>query len=225
MIKKVLDKKNETITKFPEYDSSKIYVRNLVGIDRLTRDAGDTFRWVGIDNDFISSYTNSFISECQDGDVYIVDKYDGLARFLSGCREFPKVEETVVRAVLEEDEVSIDDVTSDKIYAFSKEGIFGGSDHIYKLQIGYGNEYNGFVALNASSRNYLDPIKSTDVDEHIKYHLNRGRTVYQFDTQEEFLKWSLEQITNKKFRTYSTGARAASISIPCLSKTTLEVLV
>ena len=43
--------------------------------------------------------------------------------------------------------------------------------------------------------------------------------VYQFDTQEEFFKWALEQTTDKKFKTINVVNNSRFVTIHCLEDT------
>lgn len=57
--------------------------------------------------------------------------------------------------------------------------------------------------------------------------LDRGFTVYQFDTQEEFFRWALEQITGKKFKnTYVPSCYLGIVdSFNDFTPRTVEVLI
>lgn len=198
MIKKVVDKSNKKYKKFPIYDRGKIYVYHTKGLffdgfnTRILELDGKYITINLADNDNIDTY-DTFEDACEGEEVYILSNEAELSRFIRGVRSFPKVEaEEIIK--LNTYEVSVDDVDTKKIYAYAKDG------EVYKLQIGHGGIVNGFACLNSSAGNYSSISKYTDYTDIyilIKAHLLYN-PVYQFDTQEEFLKWALEQTIGKK---------------------------
>lgn len=195
MIKKVVDKSNKKYKKFPIYDWNKIYVYHTQclcsdGFNTRILELDDAYITINLaDNNNLDTY-DTFEDACKGKEVYILSNETELSRFIGGARVFPKVEAEEI-SELNTYEVSVDDVDGDKIYAFASYG------KVYKLQIGYGNDTNGFACLDSSAFNYHNYTSSTDVTEHIKRHFPY-HTVFQFDAQEEFLKWALEQSTRYK---------------------------
>lgn len=83
----------------------------------------------------------------------------------------------------EMDYVHLDDVSSDKIYAYINNGI------VYKAQQISDVEHS-YVFLDLSC-SYIHPYKWTyiNLNAAISEALAQGYTVYQFDTFKDFLNW------------------------------------
>lgn len=197
MIKKVVDKpKVQVVKKFPEFDSSKIYINDLL---RTFIRHGSKFITTEVGNSAFcssSSYKNfeDYMSQnCSALSLYILDNQQELARFILGCREFPKVEEIeeTVGQELAEDEVSVEDMyycAGDKIVALKAPD----GDYYVMAQTGFG-KYN---AICLSSFNRLTE-ENNSFSQFLTQKIAEDYLVYQFDTQEEFLRWSLEQTTGE----------------------------
>jgi hypothetical protein len=200
-IKRVVDKtKSKVVKRFPEFNINKLYIVECS--DRL-------YKIVQNNNKFQLIVLTKSYSACSEYDtfeallevrarnkttVYILDTENDIARFIMGCREFPivqEIEETINESFTD-DEVSIEDVAKDKIY-----GLLCNYDKtICKIHQDKDDYYWYSVSLDdlnvfAGYASYLEDL--------IRENIAEGDPVYQFDTQEEFLRWSLEQVTGKKF--------------------------
>jgi len=199
-IKIVVNKpKTQTVKKFPEFDSSKIYVYETLGkpetLRQITRNFNHSFEIRELNSSKLVSEFEGFLNvlTCVATPIYILDNQQDLARFIMGCREFPKVEEikTEEELVWHPDEVSINDIDKYKIYASYIDGEINiltkeqNLSYIFKeLSHNRGNIRSGQGCMK-------------DIKKFIEIFLDEN--IYQFDTQEEFLRWSLEQVTGKKF--------------------------
>lgn len=123
--------------------------------------------------------------------VYVLNNQLDLARLIMGCRDFPPVEPVMVKE-LGEDEISVDNnyFATNKIYACCHEekvlvatqedsGVYSFRPMISRQ----GNRYTG-----AGNHENLTKLITC---------FNGFTAVYQFDTQEEFFRWSLGQVTGK----------------------------
>lgn len=200
-IKKVVNKpKVTTVKEFPKFDYGKIYVTtelfsSIEGVQILSHDKGK-FVWNDPTNT-VTFFKDSFRDAILDRVVYILDNQEQLARFILGCREFPKVEEVeeTVGQELAEDEVSVVDCINNKIYGMYVNNAFGS---IYKAHTPLNNfkNYYEFISLSDCMSRYTT---SKSLKELLLVHIDEDDTeIYQFDTQKEFLQWAYEQTTGKK---------------------------
>ena len=203
-IKKVVDKP-KTVKKFPEFDSSKIYVVEYKNIKddlcRINVFKGEFIvTWIGRTKNtaYRSASFEGIIKRAVDNigsninSIYILNNQQELARFIMGCREFPKLEEIEVGEELAEDEVSVEDSDVNKIYALK--GVAGS---LYKAHsLSFRDESFAFISIDCS-RYWANGVH-LGLRKLLKSNI--GQKIYQFDTQEEFLRWSLEQVTGKKFK-------------------------
>lgn len=201
MIKKVVNKpKTQTVKKFPEIDDRKIYIAEIFNEKyELKFKQGKIDVYSMQNNWYVCSYKD--LKQHQEyninSTIYILNNQQDLARFILGCREFPKVEELeeTVGQELAEDEVIVEDVDfHNKIYA----AIYGKR---------YSGEETEIVMLDTSGQAYLlgENFTSNSQRGSENYYFNHYQ-FYQFDTQEEFLRWALEQTTGKKFRNIGYSA-------------------
>ena len=79
---------------------------------------------------------------------------------------------------------------------------------------------NGYTFVNVvnKSEKFLSQT-CYSVTGCIEEMLNCNFIVYQFDTQEEFFKWALEQTTDKKFKTINVVNNSRFVTIHCLEDT------
>ena len=221
-IKKVVNK-TKTVKKFPEFDDEKIYVEETTVAAFLIVKITDGFTYTSLTNiknvaKDVKKTFKDVLEAAEEHSIYILNNQDELARFLLGCREFPKVEEIEVGEELAEDEVSVEDVVRKNPYnlilactwnSANKVSVF----HPYSCPA-CDSKYAFFESASGISHgNYF-----TSQEKCIKSALINN-TVYQFDTQEEFLRWSLEQVTGKKFYHVSPGC-----CIPHSKEGSLQVL-
>lgn len=192
-IKKVVDKpKVKVVKKFPEFDSSKLYVeetgKNI--LFKINKMDNGSFIYDSLNDSGERCFVSSFKEVIRDGEnIYILDNQEQLARFILGCREFPKVEEVeeIVGQELAEDEVSVEDVRRSKIYGY----------YSCTTPRRYFDSIKGFQFLGDSSTWGIES-KADTLKESIIQAID-SHTVYQFDTQEEFLRWGLEKVTGIKY--------------------------
>lgn len=212
MIKKVVLKSNKIVKKFPKFDESKIYVTNgfSEGIRTLSEDYDGMYVW-NLLNARGTESSNTFEEACEGITVFILDNKEDLAHFILGCREFPKVEAIEEKAELSDSEASIADVSDGKIYAFhiNPHISISSGEEIYKLHCTSRRGasmcvFNGLFD-SATTSGYARPSISEAIRTNIlgTACCHPPVTVYQFDTQEEFLRWALEKTTNKNFKTYN----------------------
>lgn len=193
--KVVLEKPKKIINKFPEFNKKKIYIRDL------WRDNTVLLRFYKTHNSIQARYLNNnelnyeyasfedYLRLNKADTVYVLDNQQDLARFLMGDREFPivKQEESDTR---DERIVSVDEcVPNNKCYALQRP---------YDLDIYVFNvAANGDAKFNSLRYNgfWLNSYEGVNTTEAFKMVLKQGYEVYQFDTQEEFLHWSLERVT------------------------------
>jgi len=89
---------------------------------------------------------------------------------------------------IKSEEVNIEDVNKNKIYAFYHKGF----NEIYKLQ--QIQNLISFVCIN-NSDNYYSKIKNDTFKYAINLRLiDNQHIIYEFDNVKEFLEWSLEVI-------------------------------
>lgn len=160
----------------------------------------DTNIYFNADGGTVYKQSDSFEKICEDRCIYVLDNAYDLGRFLHGSGDFPIIKKgrlEKVEFIYSEDEVSIDKVSVKKIYAIK--GIAG---HIYKAHRISALKY-AFINIDASAE-YAYPTQPS-LQEAIKNALDYGYIVFQFDTQEEFLRWALEKITGKRFRSTPPG--------------------
>lgn len=195
MIKRVVNRKKEVVTKYPEYDINKLFIVEFDkdNYERVTcRNNKFYLGCIGNDKVGLLSY-NTFEELIKNitrhSNIFIIDGKDELIRFLTGCREFDTVKpiQEEVNAIAD-DKVSIDDVSDYKIYACMYATgkiqmlIKNHSDNMY--------EWTSF----ANTVSYSGVITPT-LKEAILEVVNIADGIYQFDTQEEFLRWALEKVT------------------------------
>jgi len=207
MIKKVVNKpQTQVIVEFPAFDLGKRYLVDIKGSTyELFSKNGRLECYSMYCQQIICSYSDfQEHKKCNpNAVVYVLDHQDELARFILGCREFPKLEEidVTISQGLADNEVSVDSKGNErKIYAALQK--FNSKTHIYKLVYSYINGENSycFKPLDSTDGIYSSTSSIKDsTKEAIKFVLDRDDDVYQFDTQEEFLTWALEQTTDKKF--------------------------
>ena len=97
---------------------------------------------------------------------------------------------------LADNEVNVEDINGDKIYIL----IFNNNARYKVIKPVVGQ---CLLANLDNSRCFSNSWETgfTDIELLIKRALKvDGTVVYQFDTQEEYLRWSLEQVTGKKFK-------------------------
>jgi hypothetical protein len=209
MIKRVVDVSNKqktiTVKKFPEFDDNKIYVTdcNGSGLYRIFKDNLNlevTFRLYPLNCSSTQSKTyigeDGFRQICIIGKrvTYILDNMNQFADFLKGERNFPIVEEvtetTQEVSTLADDEVSINDCDPDKIYAMNNSV---GIAKLTSCSQNSNNETRLYQWNYMHNSGYTEGSPEIFKEKIIRYKFK----VYQFDTQEEFLTWALEQTTNK----------------------------
>lgn len=197
MIKKVLAKnKTKIIKKFPEYDSTKMYIS---ANDTIIKKSQHEYISRGLDASRGCIGFTSFkeLSRFYGDSVYILKNFQDLTNYLEGSRNFPilKEIEEEITVPLDKDEVLMPNYFDKrKIY-----GLKGITHNIYILCM-VDSKYS-FVSLdrpwmtfNGSFNTIIELIETVD-------EFNDGvcpelfNQVYQFDTYQEFLEWSLEQIT------------------------------
>lgn len=219
MIKKVVSKPSTlVIKKFPEFDTDKIYATSFNGdylytIYRDDKD-GKTFKLNPLSHSTSNAKSyNSFeevlhpAGSCKRV-TYILDNQDQLARFIMGCREFPKVEaiEYTVGQDLAEDEITVEDCNTRGLYATLEEdrvrllsggftGICSKADDYTLVSLKTSNSGSGY---RLSTHNLYEALEKVNSLYFVK-------ALYQFDTQEEFLRWALEHTTGKKFAIPNDG--------------------
>ena len=223
-IKKVVNKTNKTVKKFPEFDNGKSYISVTKGgcdYYELKSRKGKGFDVYNLASGYVHTVGSlgEYILINPDFTTYILNNQDELARFLLGCREFPKVEEIEVGEELAEDEVSVEDVSTAKIYGhlccgdphiLSKSY----SDNTYQWHAVYDTDRFSSVG-SSSKKSFKDVLNITC----------RCYEVYQFDTQEEFFRWSLEKVTGKEFSPV-TQTLGGTFKLTCLGMSSSgEVLV
>jgi len=205
-IKRVVDKpKTQVIKKsFPEFDSSKLYVAEQKYGDKVTKLTynGDYYGWDSFDEGTCMGISSDNFRDAiikKEKPVYILDNQQDLARFIMGCREFTIVEKEEIKeevvGKLADDEVSVEDVALYKIYAANFNGYIG------KFHINNSNKKAQIVKCHDSDGSGLG--ESYNIEDQILSAIKNNYEIYQFDTQEEFLRWSLEQVTGKNFKTIS----------------------
>ena len=125
----------------------------------------------------------------------------------------------VKKYISEQAFVPLYECSSVKCYAVCIDNI------IYSLQQVLDCNYAFINIINTSD--YLQDEYYSDFEDCLKQTINAGLNVYQFDTQEEFFRWALEQITGKKFKnTYVPSCYLGIVaSLNDLIPKTVEVLV
>ena len=222
-IKRVVDKpKQKTVKTFPEFDMSKIYIYQHEGdneFSRILRDGHNNFTLQELEGSCLRGSYTSFTELCKTivNPIYILDNQQDLARFILGCREFPTVQEIeeIINEPLADDEVSVEDLNFNKIYALLKES----SCCTLKK---YNDGSFTFHSIFDSTTDYLCTYAYSMKDS-IQKALSLNDKVYQFDTQEEFLRWSLEQVTGKSV--YIGDRVLETKTTPTLNYKALDVLI
>ena len=192
-IKRVVNKPSRKVLKYPEFDSSKIYVRDWFRVNDIMQlyKVNDGFNW-----DYIgkSSSTNASYPTFKDAlfyessNYYILNNQQDLANFILGCREFPKLKPIEV-SELADDEVSVEDVSKDKIYATVS--FVDTPNIVFRNNGGYSLLWG---SIQEGKSGLFDDSTLTGC---LKKLFKGDHTIYQFDTQEEFFKWALEKVTGK----------------------------
>ena len=204
MIKKVLIKnKTKIIKKFPEYDSNKIYVRELYsGAILEYKQIGQKILGImltGGSGTLISYVDFNEVARCNKSAViYILENHQNLASFILGSRDFPilKEIEEEVEVPLADDEVLVPSYLDKReIYALKTE------DTVYLMvmldfKYAFINIAKPWMTFNGSFNTIDELFKRADLHN---YGGNDKlfNQIYQFDTAQEFLEWSLEQIKVK----------------------------
>ena len=95
-IKRVVDKpKTQIVKKFPEYDRSKIYVGDVGNTSVRIIKYGDVFTFNSLfsnDTNWLKYDSFSDMLNRENLTTYAIDNKEEFARFILGCREFPKLE-------------------------------------------------------------------------------------------------------------------------------------
>lgn len=205
MIKKVVNKPKKIVKKSHRPNESKIYVYDCDSSFWILKKNDKYFYWVPLDNtasyffDYYDSFNEAFLSL---DDVYVLNDKKELAHFILGARDFLTVKEMKEEAEepeepLADDEVDIKDCREDKIYALNQDN----SGKIYKLTKTHEPTTFEFISLSNTKSwcgERRSDIKNCLKDSFFLWEKLDKQTVYQFDTQEELLRWALEQATGEK---------------------------
>jgi len=216
-IKRVVNtQKIEVKEKYPEFDRNKIYVCCSYGKPLYLTDTLDNsgenleyrFKWLYLDHSVWESRHKTFESAIKKYDVYILDNQEQLARFILGCREFPKLEKITknISVALKDDEASIDNV---KCYHYDDYNIYAVNYCNQILTINY-DIANNIYRVSGYDHISNDAWIWNNLKEAIVCISKKGngQVIYEFsgeNKQEEFLKWSLEQVTGKEFYNVHKG--------------------
>lgn len=195
MIKRVILNKK---TQYPEYDENSFYIYKDIYFDyyKLIKNKFNDFELVKLNsnlNDVFSRFPN-FEEVCKWSERNPIFKFDSLedvARFINNQLTVSSIDKYIRYNVLKDNEVSIDDVSSSKIYAYTRFG------HIYKAHII--NSAGRYAFRDIDCLHYYKDFIYPSLVSLIE-NVIQDAIVYQFDTQKEFFKWALEQITGKKFK-------------------------
>lgn len=205
MIKKVLTKnKTKIIKKFPEYDVDKNYIftggHNSKNIYKIFIKDNKTFNFLHLTGygEGVNYDTFERLVKTHSTPYMLSQNNADLIAFLNGSRDFPMLKEIEeeVEVPLADDEVLVPSYFDKReIYALKTE------DTVYlmimlEFKYSFIDIAKPWMTFNGSFNSIDELFKRADV-YNSGINIKLFNRIYQFDTAQEFLEWSLEQIKVK----------------------------
>lgn len=184
MIKKVVLKEN---IEYPEFDAKKVYIyRDLFhNYFKLIENNYHDFELIsfGSNSNRVFARFPNFKEVCkwsEKNPIYVLESDANIVQFIQGFLTPPVLDFSLKDNKLKSDEVSVDAVSSKKLYAFKN------ANGVRQFCCGPVSKQVDEASLDRALRLCIKSAMNSE-------------TIYQFDNQEEYFKWTLEHLTHKKF--------------------------